>query len=205
MSRAYRSLCSQGEKMLHGFAFECYFCDKFFTRADRQKRHVENCSGIPGIVYNFSNQNLVTFEDNLKYKGDLPLVIYFGYETTAPTDNCFNPEQKEMFVVSYVMIVAFHPELKLNRIIVECSFAHSFQKLTTIDYFTNDQMNFVNVKVIKQLKDAAENVCNGKDKNAVAHMFSIELYLLKQTLMTWFNRKIKSQNVELNNEVKNMC
>ena len=189
MSRAYRSSCSHGEKMLHGFAFECYFCGKFFARADRQKRHVENCSGIPGIVYNFSNQNLVTFEDNLKYKGDLPMFIYFDYETTAPTDNCFDPEQKEMFVVSYVMIVAFHPELKLNRIIVIRSFAYSFQKLTTIDYFTNDQMNFVDVKVIKQLKDAAEHVCNRKDKNAVAHIFSIELYSLKQILMTWFNRK----------------
>ena len=134
--------------MLHGFAFECYFCGKVFARADRQKRHVENCSGIPGIVYNFSNQNLVTFEDNLKYKGDLQMVIYFDYETTTPTDNCFDPEQKEMFVVSYVMIVAFHPELELNRIIVERSFAHSFQKLTTVDYFRNDQMNFVDVKVI---------------------------------------------------------
>ena len=109
-----------------------------------------------------------------------------------------------MFVVSHVMIIAFHPELKLNRIIVERSFAHSFQKLTTIDYFTNDQMNFVDIKVIKQLKDAAGNVCNKKDKNAVAHMFSIELYLLKQTLMSWFNRKIKSQNVELSNKVKYM-
>ena len=46
------------------------------------------------------------------------MVIYFDYETTAATDNCFDPEQKEMFVASYVMLVAFHPELKLNRIIV---------------------------------------------------------------------------------------
>ena len=65
-------------------------------------------------------------------------------------------------------------------------------------------MNFVDVKVIKQLKDAAENVCNRKDKNAVAHTFSIGLYLLKQTLMPWFNRKIKLENIELSNEVKSM-
>ena len=86
------------------------------------------------------------------------MVIYFGYETTAPTDNCLDPEQKEMFVVSYVMIVAFHPELKLNRIIVERSFAHSFQKSRTIDYLTDDQMTFVDIKVVKQLKDSAELV-----------------------------------------------
>ena len=33
MSRAYRSSCSQGEKVLHGFAFECYFCGKFFCQS----------------------------------------------------------------------------------------------------------------------------------------------------------------------------
>ena len=63
-----------------------------------------------------------------------------------------------MFVVSYVMVVAFHPELEFNRIIVVCSFSHTFQKLTTIDYFTEEQMSFVDIKVIQQLKDAAEHV-----------------------------------------------
>ena len=140
------------------FVYKCYYCRKFFARADKHKRHIENCSGIPGTVYNFNNQNLVTFEENLKYKGDLPMVIYFNYETTAATDNCLDPEQKEMFVVSYVIVVAFHPELEFNRIIVVCSFSHTFQKLTTIDYFTEEQMSFVDIKVIQQLKDAAEHV-----------------------------------------------
>ena len=92
---------------------------------------------------------LVTFEDNLKYKGDLSMVIYFDYETTVPTNNCLDPEQREMSVVSYVMIVAFHPDLKLNRIIVERSFVYSFQKLATIDYLTDDQMTFVDIKLVK--------------------------------------------------------
>ena len=120
-SKIYRSSCSQGEKdkMSHGFAHECYYCGKIFARADKHKRHIENCSGIPGAVYNFNNQNLVSFEENLKSKGDLPMVIYFEYETTAPTYNWPNPEQKETFVVSYVIIVAFHPDLGLNRIFVE--------------------------------------------------------------------------------------
>ena len=29
-------------------------------------------------------------------------------------------------------------------------------------------------------------------------MFSIELYLVKQTLALWFNKKFKSQNLQLN-------
>ena len=41
-----------------------------------------------------------------------------------------------MFVVSYVMIVAFHPALKLDRITIYRSFVHSLEQLTTVDYFS---------------------------------------------------------------------
>ena len=118
MSRAYRNTCNKGEKLSHGFGYQWYCCNKFFARPGKHKRHMEHCSGIPDIVYSFNNKNLVTFEDNLGYKGDWPLVAYIGFETTAATDSCFDPEQKNMFVVSYVIILAFHPKLKLYRVII---------------------------------------------------------------------------------------
>ena len=68
---------------------------------------MQSCSGVPGIVYNFKNKNLVTFEDNFRAKGDLSMEIYFDYETTAPSDNYIDPEQKKMFVVSYVLLLRF--------------------------------------------------------------------------------------------------
>ena len=43
-----------------------------------------------------------------------------------------------MFVVSYIMIVAFHPEVKLDRIIIQKRFAHSVEQLTSLDYFTRE-------------------------------------------------------------------
>ena len=73
-----------------------------------------------------------------------------------------------MFVVSYVIIVAFHPKLKMDRVIIQRSFGHSLEKLTTIDYLTNDQMCFVDVNLIKQLKDSALNVHRKKCKNMIA-------------------------------------
>ena len=152
LSKAYRNTCSRGEKLQHGFANQCYYCNKFFVRPDKYRRHIEHYSGVSGIVYSFNNQNLVAFEDNLGYKGDLPAVAYIDFETTAPTDNCFDPEQKSMFVVSYVIIVSFHPKFKMDRVIVQRRFEHSLEKLTTIDYLTNDQMSFVDVNLIKQLK-----------------------------------------------------
>ena len=95
ISRAYRNTCSRGEKLSHSFAYQCYYCNTFFARPDKHKRHVEHCSSIPGIIYNFNNQNLVTFGDNLGYKGALPVVPCIDFETTAPTDSCFDPEQKK--------------------------------------------------------------------------------------------------------------
>ena len=86
---------------------------------------IGNCSGKPGVVYNFNNQCLISYQDNFRAKRDAPFVVYLDFETTAPADNCLDPEQKKMFVVSYVMIVDFHPELKLDGIIIYGSFAHS--------------------------------------------------------------------------------
>ena len=79
------------------------------------------------MIYNFNNQNLISYQDNFRAKGDIPFVIYFDFETAAPTDNYFDPEQKKMFVVSYVMVVAFHPELKFNCIVIQRSYAHSIE------------------------------------------------------------------------------
>ena len=119
---------------------------------------MERCSGVPGIIYNFNNQNLVSFEDNFGYKADLPVVAYIDFKATAPTDACFHPEQKQMFVVSYVIILPFHPKLNIDGVIVQSSVGHSLEKSTSIDYLKNYQMAFVDINLIKQLRDAAIDV-----------------------------------------------
>ena len=116
--------------------YQCYYCNKFFIQEMRPKRHIANCSGRPGVVYNFNNQNLISYQDNFHAKGDVAFVIYFDFETTAPTDNCLDSEQKKMFVVSYVMTVTFNSELHLERIKTQRSFAHSADQLTSLNYFT---------------------------------------------------------------------
>ena len=45
--------------------------ESFLQELTNKKRHIENCSGVPGIIYNFSNKNLTTFEDKFKSKGDI--------------------------------------------------------------------------------------------------------------------------------------
>ena len=59
-----------------------------------------------------------------------------------------------MFVVSYVMIVAFNPKLDLDCIIIQRSFAHSIEQLKTLDLFTREQSSYVENELIKILKDS---------------------------------------------------
>ena len=127
----------------------------------------------------------------------MPFVLYFDLETTALTDNCLDPEQKKMFVVSYVLIVAFHPALKLNRIIIQRSYAHSLQQLTSLNYFSEDQMKFIDVQIIRQLKDIAIDVSKRKCKNMMGQMFCIECALVNKTLLDWFNKKYRTQYLEI--------
>ena len=67
------------------------------------------------MICNFNTKHLIRFEDNLGTEGDLPFAMYFDFETAAPTDHIFDPEQNKMFLVSYDLIAAFHPKLDLKE------------------------------------------------------------------------------------------
>ena len=77
----------------------------------------------------------------------------------------------------------------MNRIIIQRSFGHSLEQLTTINYLTNNQMPFININLVKQLKDWALEVSRKKCKSALAQMFYVELSLAKQAILSWFNQK----------------
>ena len=62
-SRGENALC----KTEHTNACECHHCSTFLARKPIYDKHGKNCAGIPGIMYRFENQNLVTFVDILKY------------------------------------------------------------------------------------------------------------------------------------------
>ena len=84
-----------------------------------------------------------------------------------------DPESCKMKAVSYAIIFAFHPKLDFNRIIIERSFSHSMEKLTTIDYLTNEQLKFKDEITLKQLRDSALEFSKRNKVNAISEMFSI--------------------------------
>ena len=102
-----------------------------------------------------------------------------------------------MFVVSHVMIAAFHPDLHLDRIIIQRSFAHSLEHLTNLGYFSREQISFIEPRLIKMLKDMTSEVSKTRSKNSIGNSF-IESALVKNTLLKWFNQKFKRQFDKIN-------
>ena len=73
------------------------------------------CVASVGITYSFDNVQIIDFQDNLKYLGDVPFTAYFNFETTTGNSAFFDPK---MFFMSYCQIYSFHPPLKLNKIVI---------------------------------------------------------------------------------------
>ena len=94
-----------------------------------------------------------------------------------------------MFAVSYVIIFTFHPELEIDKVIIEYSFGHSEYTLTSLNYLTVDQLKLKNYKTLLQLRDCILNVSRKKSKLAIAKMFTTELKFAGDCLLKWFIKK----------------
>ena len=92
LNLAFRKSFSEGDKTRHGTAFQCFYCSKYFARKNMWERHLQSCMGLPGFVCSFNTRSLLTFEENLKYKCDVPLTAYIDFATTAPPTTAPTPK-----------------------------------------------------------------------------------------------------------------
>ena len=94
------------------------------------------------------SRSRLTFDENLKYRGVIPLVAYIDLETIAPINRCLNPENRKMFAVSYGIILTFHPYLHIDRVIIEISFGHWLKRLADLSYLVRKQLKFEGKKTM---------------------------------------------------------
>ena len=67
--------------------------------------------------------------------------------------------------------------------IIERSYGHSLDKLTTLDDLTRYQMQFLNRKTFLQMTGAAYKVSKRTDKLAISAIFNIKLKFAAQYLL----------------------
>ena len=129
------------DKVTHLITRQYYYCDKYFTwHKSRFYDHVKTCSDIARIVYKFGNQKVVSFQGNCKYMGYLPFTVYFDFETTTGDSILHDPK---MFVISYCQIYSFHPDLKLDKIVIYRSFQKNAEEIYSLDHFSQENVKFL--------------------------------------------------------------
>ena len=85
-----------------------------------------------------------------------------------------------MYVVSYCIVVAFHPGLNLPHLFIYRAYDQTkeLESMFRFSIVQKDFFNFAgnfNLKTLKQLQDTVLSVCNRSRETALAELFNIEL------------------------------
>ena len=100
--------------MINRTVRQCHYCQNYFAKNYKQmQKHLSICAAKEGITSLFDNAQIIDYQDNYKYIGDLPFAVYFDFETT--TENAVFFDWK-MFVISYCMTFSFNAELNFDKI-----------------------------------------------------------------------------------------
>ena len=96
-----------------------------------------------------------------------------------------------MFALSYVIILAFHPDIELNRTFIAISFGHNLQKLADASYLLRNMLSCADSTIMKQLGGCAIKVSQGRDKQAITEMFTTEMKLAADCVIRWLEKDQK--------------
>ena len=156
---------------------QCHFCENLFAKNEEaMKKHLTICAAREGITYSFNNGQIINFQDNFKYLGDVPFTVYFDFETTAGDSVFFDPK---MFVVSYCQIYSFHPSLNLDKVVIYWSFQQTADEIYDLNHSKREHIPFFNKTTFYQLKDTASAVLAHEKSTSLAELFSMELKFIK--------------------------
>ena len=139
--------------------------------------HMSVCTARAGFEFSFENNKIIDYQDNYQKLGDLPFSIYYDFETTTGNTVLFDAK---MCIVSYCMVIAFHPFHP--RISIFRSYDQTDSETTCLSHFGNIENKFFsagkkyfNMVTLKQLESVAKSVNLKHNKNALAEMFNIKL------------------------------
>ena len=157
-----------GSVLNHTHAKQCHCCNNYFVKSNKKMEKYLACSsGKAGFTFSFDNGKIVDYRDHYKNLGDLPFTIYYDFETTIGSVVFFDAK---MYVVTYCMVAAFHPDLKVSRLVIFGSYNQNENALTSLSHFQALEFNFFqdpknyNRTTLKQLEAAAFSVQNREKK-----------------------------------------
>ena len=195
--RSYIAVVQKEKENIHSRTVkQCYYCESFFAmNEESMQSHLQVCAAKEGITYALDNGQILSFQENFKYLGDVPFTVSFDFETATTDSVFFDPK---MFVISYYQIYSFHPALNLDKTVIFRSFQQSADEVCDLSHFEKEHVAFFNKATFYQLKDAASAVLARQKSSSLAELFLVELKFTVDTLNDWFSYTIKPRFFELN-------
>ena len=105
------------------------------------QKHLSCCSGKVGFTFSFNNGKVIDYKDHFSSLGVVPFSVYYDFETTTGSAVFFDAK---MYVVSYCIIVAFYPDLKIQRLVVYRGYDQDQQELQSLTHFQVLEYDFFN-------------------------------------------------------------
>ena len=207
-------LVRQGKKNLsHRKPKQRHYCENGFIKSEeKMQEHLSCCSGKAGFNYVFDNGKILNYQDNYGKIGDLPFTIYYDFETTTGSVAFFDAK---MFVISYFIIAAFHPELNIPRIVIYRSYDQHPDALKSPAHFQKHKVLELNEETKLNFREndpqANETLCclcdfplNPRLKNGWAkHVFKAEFFFLENIFSQKQLAKMGIDNFEVYSEKLN--
>ena len=128
----------------------------------------------------------------------MPFTVYFDFETTTGDSI---PHDPKMFVINYCQIYAFHPNLKLDKIVIFRSFQQNSERIYSFDHFSQKHFKYFDIVTFNQLKGAATNVLVRQKSTSLSELISVELKFTIDTLIKWLNDVFKSKFLYLQKKI----
>ena len=143
---AYATFYKYGEKrtVKSHTVQQCPYLGNFFRKPqEAMSKQIRCCAGQSGYSYEFDN-SIVNYQENFNKIGDLPFAIYYDFETTTGS-GLFH--DAKMYIVSYCMVVAFHPDLKIPHIVFYRYFDQCFAEVESLQHFIDLKKDFFFLRI----------------------------------------------------------
>ena len=154
----------------------------FFRYKNKFIRHVEHCSGRPGFIYTFQEEEVECYENYLKHKKYFPFTVVGDLETT--TGYISEIEGESMFVTSYFLMFNFHPNIEMTPFTCLRSFGQNEKGLKFIT-LPEKSYPYINDDDLRCFEDVSNTVLEKKKKQAISTFCMVVMWMVYRCLKSY--------------------
>ena len=171
-----------GRNAKHNPAYQYHYDDCFFRYWKKFNKDIKRCSGHPGFVYTFQDENLECYKNYIKHKKYFPFTVVGDLETT--TGYISEIKGGSMFATSHCLMFNFHPKLKMMPITCLRSFGQNEEELENITIPEKFRL-YINTGDL-----------------TLSTLCMIEMWMVHRCLKYCFDAVVKINNYQLTQEEK---